>query len=552
MVSAALWALGLMVLPAVGSAQDLTLLEGPPKPYYDGLRLERPGPRAVYGYPALDDEPLEIAELLRAGAFAELEDRLDRLARSVREDIRRERHLSEAFRIFGLSDPEGEAALEAWAEAYPASPAPHLARARHQLATLRRWREDGRLPPDPMRYYAGENRLVGPEDEAYALVQRAQDALDRATEIDGTHFLRYLLAFEIAQQTGWRPELIRLLREATEQYPLSALIREEAAVNALPEWGGTVQIVRRIAQDAAGLTERNPRLATLAGMEYLAEARMEMVYLTLPGALAAQNRAVEQGETARFLVERAHTYFRSYDFVRSLEDLNRALELRPLDQEALQGRATALFQLAFDAPLEARPAITAAAREDYALMARLDPGDAAHVRGVMHTRQVADACATDAATCMEGYDPIRPERFVDGEWRGVGIVLRLAHDLGTLYRAFGLRTGLPLLVGFGSVFLLWRRSGYWLPRYVHFLALASLVPILYINWLWVSTGGPMWTRRYLVIAAFPLSVYFIFIMYGGLRGALRKHAPDSAGAHGREDSRTFADVLLALARRVWP
>ncbi len=474
-----------------------------------------------------------------------------RLARDVRQDIRWERHVSEAFQVFGFSDAEGGAALEAWAQAYPASPSPHLARARHELAKIRRLREDGGLSPNPMQYILGEEHLVGPEDDAYTWVQSARGALDRATELDGTHFMRYLIAFEIGQQTGWRPELIRLLREATQTYPLSAVIREQAAVNALPRWGGTVEIVRRIARDAAPLVEENPRLATLAGMEHLAEARMQMVYLTLPGVLEAQNRALATGETARFFVERAHTYFRSYDFVRSLEDLNAALELRPLDGEALQGRATALFQLAFDAPAEARPALTAAAFEDYALLATLDPGDSGHARGVEHTERVAAACVTDVATCMDGYDHIRPTGLVDGRWRGLGIVLRLGQDLGTLYRTFGLRTGLPLLVMFGTMFLLWRRSGYWLPRYVHFLALASLVPILYINWLWVSTGGPMWTRRYLVIAAFPLSVYFIFITYGGLKGALRKHAPDTVADDDEDDGRTVVDIVLALARRVW-
>ena len=67
--------------------------------------------------------------------------------------------------------------------------------------------------------------------------------------------------------------------------------------------------------------------------------------------------------------------------------------------------------------------------------------------------------------------------------------------------------------------LLWRKYGFWVPRYVHVLAAGALALILWLNWMWVRAGGEFTTRRGIVIAIFPLLVYFIFVSYGGVKAA---------------------------------
>lgn len=550
MVRRSTWSacVGVALTPACLFGQDFKPLAEPPKAFYEDLRIERPEAHSFHGYPALDLARLEFSDLLRDGAYAELEERLRQLGEDVRDDVRWERHLSEAYRAFEITDAEGVAALAAWAETSPGSPAPLFAKARQQLATIERLRDEGALPPEPTGAYQGEERLLDSDDEAYAFLESARDALARAAEIEPTHYLGYLIALEVEQQVGWTPRTMALLREATTHYPLSALLREQAAVNSLPQWGGTIDIVRRIAADAAPLASSNPRLSVLEGFEFLADARLAMVYLDLPAVLAAQSRALEAGETSRAYDERGLTYARGYDYVRSLEDFNGALELRPWDDYALRRRATALYQIAFHVPSDVRSRLLNAAASDYALAVRLDPGDSTRVRSSRNFHRIAAACVEDSDTCLDAYEPATASTFLDGRGRVLGVVGRLVSDLGTLFRSFGLRTGLPLLVMVAGTIALWRKSGFWLPRYVHVLALASLVPIVYINWLWVRSGGPMWTRRYLLIAAFPLSVYFIFLTYGGLRAALGRKAPELREAEG-EDGKTILDVLLALVRR---
>ena len=86
--------------------------------------------------------------------------------------------------------------------------------------------------------------------------------------------------------------------------------------------------------------------------------------------------------------------------------------------------------------------------------------------------------------------------------------------------------GLLAFLSFGNI-VLWRRYRYWVPRYVHALALAALGVNLYINYLWTRADGEMTTRRWIVMAIFPLLVYFLFVGYGGVRAAAaqRGHPP---------------------------
>ena len=69
--------------------------------------------------------------------------------------------------------------------------------------------------------------------------------------------------------------------------------------------------------------------------------------------------------------------------------------------------------------------------------------------------------------------------------------------------------------------LLWRKYGFWVPRYVHVLAMGALALILGLNWMWLQAGGEFSLRRGIVIVLFPLLVYFIFVSYGGVKAAAR-------------------------------
>jgi hypothetical protein len=109
----------------------------------------------------------------------------------------------------------------------------------------------------------------------------------------------------------------------------------------------------------------------------------------------------------------------------------------------------------------------------------------------------------------------RPEFFPNSEIGVFATLKRLAIDLYKEGDALGL-FGLISLTNF----LLWRRYKYWVPRYVHAVAVLALLVICWLNWLWVQAGGEITTRRVLMILTFPAIVYFFFIGAGGVKAAL--------------------------------
>lgn len=87
----------------------------------------------------------------------------------------------------------------------------------------------------------------------------------------------------------------------------------------------------------------------------------------------------------------------------------------------------------------------------------------------------------------------------------------------------GESVGLLFFVSLAN-FILWRKYKYWVPRYVHILALVALLTICWLNWLWIQAGGFLTVRRVIIILFFPAIVYFFFVGYGGIRAALSHRA----------------------------
>jgi tetratricopeptide (TPR) repeat protein len=213
------------------------------------------------------------------------------------------------------------------------------------------------------------------------------------------------------------------------------------------------------------------------------------------------DRALAFGDDATIFLNRARAYYGAGDYVRALEDVDRSGQLNPQHVGMLQLRAQALFGIGQMAPRDGQINVGNNLYRDLERLVALQPAD----------EWAADALAT----------------VVDAGFNDPSVFTVIGQTLGDLYTMFG-RDGAvpPLIVGLGVLavlvadLLLWRSSGYWIPRYVHVLALLSLGMMLWINWLWVQAGGAMWTRRYVLIAVVPGLVYFIFITLGGLRAAI--------------------------------
>ncbi len=75
---------------------------------------------------------------------------------------------------------------------------------------------------------------------------------------------------------------------------------------------------------------------------------------------------------------------------------------------------------------------------------------------------------------------------------------------------------LTVVAGIANV-IFWAKSGFWVPRYIHFMGLSALLLGAGLAWLaWISSD-PLANRKALLIVVFPLAVYVTFAFYGGVR-----------------------------------
>jgi hypothetical protein len=114
----------------------------------------------------------------------------------------------------------------------------------------------------------------------------------------------------------------------------------------------------------------------------------------------------------------------------------------------------------------------------------------------------------------------RNEFFPASDRGLVANIRRVAMDLYDSGKSLGILTFLSL-----TNFLMWRKYKFWVPRYVHGLAILALATIVALNWMWIKAGGDITVRRFIICAFFPMIVYFIFVGYGGVKAALSAKSP---------------------------
>ena len=90
----------------------------------------------------------------------------------------------------------------------------------------------------------------------------------------------------------------------------------------------------------------------------------------------------------------------------------------------------------------------------------------------------------------------------------------LANLLGTLL--------LPIIIFFGAISLvLWWRSRFWAPRYIHLIAASSTLIAFLLVWMAWVVDDPLKGRVVWLMIVFPALVYLTFGFYGGI--IIRKH-----------------------------
>lgn len=440
------------------------------------------------GYPPVTTDQRVFGQMLRAGQFAELDSALNQLQAMQVADIRREYDFTEAFGAFDTPDSTIGAAVEAWVLDRPQSHHALVARAAGNLSRAWRIRDrnsDGKLDG---KEYREMSRLVGlaVRDSRAALAidegdLAAYDALLRAMLFDG----------DVAAQQG---EFERGYARNRGSFILAFQLFN----NLQPEYNGSHQAMADFASRIAADSSLNPRLATMAGMMDAHLASDARANRDQTRAMQYIKRAFDHGADPDFLYTRAMLWWQDQDLGRALADLNGRLAQRPQDYLGLHMHGQIVQMLGNLAYGAERQRALQQAKTDYELILAIDPQEDAIREQLRQVDFELKECPEEHGAC--GGREI-------GFWR-------------TLERMF--RDAKQILVILGAAFFIniwnfvqWIRRKFYLPRYVHLLALAALGLVIVIDIMWVRSGLPMAMRRWMAIPFFPGFVYYLFIGFGG-------------------------------------
>lgn len=288
--------------------------------------VERPGTDA-YGYPLSYVDLPGLRSLLEHSRFSELNQYAEKLQSEFEADPLKEYWPLDAFDAFDSAEEELGKKLDAWVAATPGSFAPYMARGTHRVRVG----------------YAMRGAAWASETHQENFV-RMREAFGKAVQdLDRARALRPKLVAALRQKLLMAMpgrgvvSADHALAQALALCPTCFQVRVTYILGLEPRWGGSYEEMDRFARGAD--PKKNPRLRLLAGYADLDRSHVLHGQKNLDEALKAVNRACALGENPHFLSGRADILRAKSQYQEALADLNRVLELRPLDPHILIERA---------------------------------------------------------------------------------------------------------------------------------------------------------------------------------------------------------------------
>ena len=251
--------------------------------------------------------------------------------RAVAEDPKKELWETGIGHAFGTSDPALEPKLDEWMAQHPEHFAPYLARGSYFAARGYAQRGGAFLDETTRGQVAAMTHSL----------ERARADLDRALRLQPRSIATRAALIHVGQSIGG--DVHALLASALEVCPTCLSIRITAMHALRPRWGGSVEAMRQLANDAQAHASENPRLRVLLGYpDWEACQSQATDQEEGPYDLAPCERALAHGAHWDFFYARAHMHGRLEHFDEQAADVERVLEQRPFYVYALRTRTRLL------------------------------------------------------------------------------------------------------------------------------------------------------------------------------------------------------------------
>lgn len=328
----------------------------------------RAAPTSAALRPSVDRaDLLAIRSMLMAENFRALERRLRWNVDSARRDPDYEGRYRAAFDVFDVGDPALDPHLDAWVERSPKSSVAHLARATYRItkASLS-YAESSATPGAPAL-----------ADAMFHWGDLAKQDIEVAYRRDPMNVLIYFHSIGIAMWYGERERQRVLFSQGLTALPGSLLLRIRYMHALSPRWGGSLEQMTQLADQADRAASSNRSLRMLRGFlpyESASALYRDGDYL---GAIRLYTEAMRFGDLWQFRLDRGNAYYEAKEYEPAITDLSAALANRPAMVGALAHRAASYDFLAPDSTADARrDSLVQLGRADIDFATTIDSTDA--------------------------------------------------------------------------------------------------------------------------------------------------------------------------------
>lgn len=285
-----------------------------------------------WGYPRTAIDQVGMLALLHHDRFDDLNRYFDEVMRAVAAEPKKELWETAIAEAFSTADPALEPKLDAWVAHSPDRFGPYLARG--ELYAARGYSQRGTaIVRDTAR---------GQLDAMSRSLGLARADFERALELEPRSIAARAGLMTVSQADGGA-DVPALLAAALEVCPTCLSVRVRAMYAMRPRWGGSLDAMRQIANDAQRRVTENARLRVLLGYADWDTCRSQGTDQEEgPFDFAPCERALRHGAHWDFYYARAHMYERAEDRDRQAADVDRVLDQRPFHRLGLSARTRLL------------------------------------------------------------------------------------------------------------------------------------------------------------------------------------------------------------------
>ncbi len=278
---------------------------------------------------------LELLAMAKNGQIAELDALLSGYQESFEAGKISERVVNFAFWSFSNSDPALAPRFDAWIKQMPNSYSALLARGlyRRNLGRISRGSRSAR--------HTGKSRY---EKMRLYLDLAASDVIS-AIEINNRLGTAYGALIGIYMLNSSRNERERAVGIGLRAVPNSFTIHYRYLYSLLPWWGGSLAEIRAFIDEMKRLSPRDGNLKMLEGFHDFAIAEDLARGGKRREALEYFDRALSYGELGWYRYSLGWNYFKLKEYKKALENMSRALAVRPQDAFFLYKRAIILRKM---------------------------------------------------------------------------------------------------------------------------------------------------------------------------------------------------------------